>query len=143
MARFASLSSSSPSLRRKLQASLYHSRERKRDLRREGRFASFVASPFDLGDQAAMSPATNPFTVPASASLAISFSDSVTSGDVEIAVGGRTIQTPDLAADQIFKIGYFEQDFTLTPTANIAGTMTLYLLDQWNKATAIAEGTWS
>lgn len=142
MTRFASLSSSS-SLRRKLQSSLFHSRERKKDLRREGRFASFVDTPHDLGDQAATAPATTPFVMPAGSSLAVSFSASVTSGDIEISVGSRTIQTPDLTTDQIRRIGYFERDFTLIPTANIAGTMTLYLLDQWNNVAVIAEGTWS
>lgn len=125
------------------QAALYHSRERNRDLNRGRRFASLVSSPFDLGSVAGGNPSPNAFSMPAAANIGISFSGAVTAGDIIIAVGSRTLGTPDLSADQIHRLGFFETGVQLIPTCANAGTVTLHYLDQWFRPSAVATGEFS
>lgn len=126
-----------------LQAALYHNRERNRSLRRGKKFTSLISSPFDLGTVAAGSPSPNPLVLPAASFVGISFSSGVTASELTVAVGLRTIGTKALAADEIFRLGFFERAFSLVPTSDIAGTVTLYRFDQWFRASAIATGVFT
>lgn len=100
-------------------------------------------TPHNLGTQAALAAATTPLVMPQAAWLGVSLNAVVTAGNIEIAVGSRTIRTSALSANQIARIGYFERGFTITPTVNIAGTLTLYYFNEWFKGTAIATGIWT
>ena len=126
-----------------LQTALYHSRMRRKSLQRERKFEDLFATPHNLGTQAALVAATTPFVMPQAAWLGVSLNAVVTAGNIEIAVGSRTIRTSALSANQIARIGYFERGFTITPTVNIAGTLTLHYFNQWFKGTAIATGIWT
>lgn len=126
-----------------LQASLYHARARRKSLQLEGKFADLFATPHNLGTQAALAAATTPLVMPHAAQLGVSLNAGVTAGNIEIAVGTRTILTSNLSVNQIARIGYFERGFTITPTVNIAGTLTIYYFNEWFKETAIATGVWT
>jgi hypothetical protein len=125
------------------QAALYHNRERNRDLNRGRRFASLVSSPFDLGTVAGGNPSPNPFSMPVAANIGISFSGTVTAGDISISASSRTLGTPDLAADEIHRLGFFEAGVSIIPTGANAGTVTLHYFDQWFRPSAIATGVFS
>ena len=125
------------------QTSLYHSRMRRKSLQRERKFEDLFATPYGLGTQAALAAATTPFVMPQAAWLGVSLSVGAAAGNIKIAVGTRTILTSALSANQITRIGYFERGFKITPTVDIAGTLTLYYFNEWFKGTTIATGVWT
>ena len=122
------------------QAALFHMRERRRAAANVQR----TTTGFDLGTAAALSELPNPYVVAANAEYAVSFSAAVTADELTVATEtARTLGTPALDPDQIRRIGYFERGRTLTPTAGIAGTVTLYVLDDWSRPIPVATGVFT
>ena len=127
-----------------LDAALYHSRERLRNARRIDKAQALIDSPHDLGTVAAGNPSSSPLTLPYDAEYGISFSAGITSGELTVATEpSRSLGTPDLAADQVRKLGFFHKDRTFTPASDVAGDVTLYIFDNWSRPKAIATGTFS
>lgn len=126
------------------QASLYHSRERRRDLNRKRSFSGQVASPFALGSVASGGSSPNALSLLDSIEIGISFSASVTAGQLTVATNtGRTISTPALDANQIHRLGFIEKGVDLTPSCSVAGDVTIHILDQWRRPFIIATGTFT
>lgn len=86
------------------------------------RFKLLIKTPVSLGS----------LQLPAGAILGVSCSEEVSTGDISVSVQGRTIYTPDLAADQIHSLSYLEAGTVVTPTA-ISGTLSLWVLDGFRK----------
>lgn len=121
--------------------SRFHARERRRAAVDLDGFAADIASPFDLGTVGAGSPLPNPYVIPANSRLAISFSVGLTATELTLATEvGRTLGTPALATDEIHKLQHLERARTLVPDAAIAGTISLYVLDEWSRETLVATG---
>lgn len=116
-------------------AALYHMRERRRTADRIKKFAALIATPHDIGASAV--------TLPAAGTIAVSASVGVTAGDISIATNtSRTLATPNLSANQRHEIGFFEKGVTLDVTFS-GGVVTLFIIDDWGKATAFAQGTFA
>lgn len=116
-------------------AALYHARSRRRTADRVSKYAALIATPHDIGASAV--------TLPAAGEIAVAADVSVTAGDISIATNtSRTLETPDLDADQLHRLGHFEKGVTLDVTFT-GGDVTLYILDDWKKATAFATGTFA
>ncbi len=124
--------------------SRFHARERRRAAADQDEFAADIASPFDLGTVGAGSPLPNPYVMPANARLAMSFSVDLTATELTLVTEvGRTLGTPALLADEIYKLQHLERARTLVPDADIAGTISLFVLDEWSRETLIATGVFT
>lgn len=106
-------------------------------------FSGYISSPFDLGSVAATGVLPNPFLMKAAGNIGISFSAGITAGQLTISRGSRTIKTPNLVANQIHRLGFFETKFSLTPSCAIAGTVTIHYLDHYFKSSPVATGTFT
>lgn len=124
-------------------AVLYKARERRRAAADFKKFGPDIASPFDLGAAAPAAPLPNAYPVPANARLAVSFSVPVAAGQLTINYGDRALGTTALAADQVRLLDWVERAVEVTIQSAIAGTVTLYVLDEWNRPSAIAQGTFA
>jgi hypothetical protein len=104
------------------------------------RFSSLIETPQVLSGGAA--PATSStLSLPASGRLGVSYSVAVLAGQLQAGTStGRTLGTPALSADEVYDIGYFDEDveLDLEITAAVSGTATLHFLDDWRTANAIA-----
>ena len=122
------------------QAALFYNRERRRDAAK----VQHATLQFDLGTVGAGGDLPESYTLAAAGDFAISFDAPVAAGEVTVATEvGRTLGTPALAADQIHRLGYFERARTLTVTSAIAGTATLYVLDNWRRPIVVATGVFT
>lgn len=119
-----------------LQAALYHNRRRRRTAYRVDQYDALISTNHDIGASAV--------ELPAAGTIAVSASIGVTAGDLSIAttLASRTIETPDLDADQIYELGFFEKGDTLDVTFS-GGDVTLYILNDWQFPVAFAEGTFA
>jgi len=81
--------------------------------------------------------------MPANARIAVSFSTGISAGDLTLAAGLATFGTPDLAADQVYRLSYVERAESVVPTCAVAGTVTLYVLNEWMLSDAIATGVFT
>lgn len=127
-----------------LQAALYHARKRREAAARFGRFASLIATPETLTTAAAGNPLGSALTMPAASMISVSFSADLTAGQLTVDTNtSRTIGVPDLAADEIRLLGWFEKGVELTPDCAIAGTVTLYVLNEWTKPFSVATGVFT
>lgn len=121
-------------------AALYWSRKRRKVAARVQAFSTLIASPSVL--TGGVAPATSStLAMPANALLAVSYSVGITSGQLVVNVNtGKTMGVPDLAADEIRELGYVEagQLVDIELTAAVAGTATLYVLNDWRIPSSIA-----
>lgn len=136
------------SKQRKMQAALFHARERRASAQDVISFNTLIATPTNMGTVGATNPLTTPVVIPKNANIGVSFSVILTQGQVTIDTenpgsGTRTITVPALAADVVHNIGPITQLRTLTPTGAIAGTITIYVFDDWHRPTAIATGVFT
>ena len=101
-------------------------------------YADLRAAPSALTGGAA--PATSSaLSLPANARLGISFSAPVGAGQLSVDTEtGRTLGTPALVADEIYRLDWLERTVDVTITSAIAGTATLYVFDQWMRSYPIA-----
>jgi hypothetical protein len=74
----------------------------------------------------------------------VSYSVSVSAGQIGLKVGSRTLRTPALAAGQLWRLDVAERGRRIVGRGEVgcpAGTMTVYLLDARNRPLPIATGT--
>jgi hypothetical protein len=99
---------------------------------------------FDFGTVAAGNPLGNSLQLPAQAQLAISFNQGITSGQLTLSVGSRTLSTPDLAADEVYIWDdVFFSGRTVGIESAVAGDVSLYAVGNWKKTYKIGGGTFS
>lgn len=125
------------------QAELFHARERRRAAQRQRAFDADAATPFDMGTVAAGNPLPTPYPMRAASRLAVSFSAPLTAGQLTVSIGARTLGTPALTADEIRRLEFGERNEDVVPQSAIAGTVTLYVLDEWARPRAVATGTFT
>lgn len=106
-------------------------------------FQGDITSPFDLGSIAATNPLPNPYVNKAGLRLGISCSVNLTSGQLTLESGSRTITVPALDADVIHRLEVFPVGRQIIPTCAIAGDIKLYVLNQWLLPFEIANGTFT
>lgn len=111
-------------------AFLERARKRMKSARDNKRFDRYVATPHNLGGGA--------FTMPANGRLAISCSSSVEAGQLRLTVAGRVYRTPALSANQIWKLDVGNAKAVVTAACDVAGTIKVYVLDQWSRPRYIA-----
>lgn len=111
----------------------------------KSRFAALIAAPQALA--AGIAPTTSAaLTLPSEAFLGVSYSVPVTSGQLQLNTStGRVLGTPDLAANEIHRIGFIERGVTVDVqlTAAVAGTATIHYLNGRRQPFAIATATFT
>lgn len=93
------------------------------------RFASYVATPHNLG--------VSDLIMPANGRLAISSTSASNFGDLQLLDTGRSLSqsAPALSANQIHRLDRYEKGTKINLDG--IGTMSLYVLDEWNRASVI------
>lgn len=124
-----------------VQAALFHSRERRVAQRRLQEFAAEIASPADLGTESPDTDLPSPYTWPAALRLAVSHDQGVSAGELIVKVNDRAYETPDLAADEIFRLDVASPAQAVTAQSSVDGVITIYVLDDWGRPSAVATGT--
>jgi len=125
-------------------ANLFFNRKRRLGRKVLSRYSALIASPFDLGTVAATGTLPNPFVVPESTRFAISLSAGVTAGQLRILTSrGRTIATPTLVANRIFKTEFMEIGVDLEIASDVAGTVSLYIVDGFGTTSVVASGVFT
>lgn len=76
--------------------------------------------------------------MPANSRLGISSSLDVEPGALLVSINGVDIGVVGGPADMVFRIGYYEKGKTITALAGAPGTLTLYVLDNWDRPFPIA-----
>lgn len=113
---------------------------RRREAQRSVAFKGLIASPQVL--TGGLAPATSStLALPQTGHVGVSYSVPITSGQLLVNVNnGRALGTPNLAANQIFRVGWLERGLLIDVelTAAVAGTATLYYMNEWKKPSAIA-----
>lgn len=110
----------------------------------KSRFKSLISSVFALGTVARNNYSTNALALPASGNIGISCSVAISQGELLAQTStGKIVGTPDLAADQVHHIGYFEKGVTIKIKSAKAGTGRISFLDERREANTIASGTFT
>jgi hypothetical protein len=94
------------------------------------KFAADIASPFVA--------TVTPYTMPASGRIGVSFSALTTAGQISVSIGAREMNTPALAANQIYRLDVIDRAKEIVLDCAIAGTVTLYVFNEWMQPFAIA-----
>lgn len=103
-------------------------RDRRVERSRKERFAGLIQTPASL-----------PLPLPEAGVLGVSSSVSVSQGQLIVTTStGRTIGTPNLAANEVWRIGFFERGVQINITAGPNGTARLHYLDDRREASIIA-----
>lgn len=108
----------------------YRARKRRQAAADISKFASYIATPFDLsgGD----------FVMPANGRLAVASTHSVSAGDIAVVINGtRTMTTPALAANRIYKLDVLPRGSTVSISGG-TGDLSVYVLNQWSMPLQIA-----
>ena len=125
-------------------AALHHARERRQHAQDRTIFDGDVTSAFDMGTVTATNPLPNPYVMKGNARIGVSFSVNITAGQLTLATeGARTLETPALDADVVYRLDYLERARTLTPTCAIAGTVSLHVFDEWMLPSVVATGVFT
>lgn len=119
-----------------------HSSAAHRGRRDLSAFQALIDSPHDFGAISAEG-AENTLSIPAQARLAISCSDAILLGQVNVTAGEqRTFSTPDLEADELFKGCVAEADQVIDISSDGAtGTLSLFIIDWAGDEHLIGTGT--
>lgn len=106
-------------------------RDRRIERNRKNKFQALITTPGAI-----------PVTLPDAGVIGISSSVSVSQGQLIATTStGRTLGTPDLAANEVWRIGFYERGVEIDVTAAPAGTVRLHYLDDRRDAFVIATGT--
>ncbi len=126
------------------QGDLYFKRKRRVGRANLTQYRTLVSSPFNLGSVAAGGFTPNDFIVLSSIRFAISFSAPVAQGQLEIRTSkGRSFFTPALSANQVFKSEYFEKDLLLEISSDVAGNVSLFVVNGFGIPTRVASGVFT
>lgn len=108
-------------------------------------YAGVIDTPASFGTATAVTgslPST--FTIIANIRWAVSYDQTIIANKLTIDVNGKKFNLPALSANEIFRGDYAEEAkvITVEMASDIpAGTVTFYVLDQWNRENAVATGT--
>lgn len=106
-------------------------RDRRVERGRKDRFGALIQTPASL-----------PLPLPEAGVIGVSSSVAVSQGQLIVTTStGRTLGTPDLAANEVWRIGFLERGVEVDITAAPAGTARLHYLDDRRDAFVIAAGT--
>jgi hypothetical protein len=94
------------------------------------RFDALVAMPHDLE--------TGDLDMPANGRLAVSHSVGVTEGQLSLTVNGEDHFTPDLTADEVWRLDYVERARAVNVETLVPGEVTVYLVDPFGRHLPIA-----
>lgn len=114
--------------------------KRNKEARSHNFFDTDIASSFDLGSVAAASPSPNPYVISGRMRIGISFSVSTTEGQLTLDSNGREYTAPSLEADETHRLDIFPIGREIIPTCAIAGTVRIFVFDQWMNSQEIANG---
>lgn len=80
-----------------------------------------------------------PLVLPANARIAMSHSAGVEAGELRLVRGSADpIPLPALDADQVWRMQYYGKNEQFDVECDVAGTTTLYVLDEWSRPLPIA-----
>lgn len=125
-------------------AALYYNRKRRRAQQDRTLYQPLVDAPFDLGTAAAGGALPNTLDLPARSRLAIAASEDIAAADLTVAIGARSYPVGALDADALFRLPFAEADEVVEVTSDAgcpACDVTLYVLDEWTRPSAIATGS--
>ena len=109
---------------------------------RKKKFSSRIQSPFVLGSVAINTQSANGLILPEAAVIGISSSNAVSQGQLLLYTNrGRIVGTPNLAANQIWRSGFFEKGLILKVLSTVARSVSLHYLDDRRKPFIIANGS--
>jgi hypothetical protein len=119
--------------------------KKNRERRNEAAFSALIEEPGDVSSGLVM-PANGILAISASVASVGDYyneeEEEMVPGEIQIDVSGRAIGLPDLDADQIRKIGYFEKGKTITVSTSLAADVNLYLVRQNGTLSPIGAGTY-
>ena len=105
--------------------------ERRRNRQNETKFATLIASPFNMAGGALI--------LPANADLAYSYSVNLSASTLSLSLqNGRVIKNKALIAGVKTRFGWFERAFKITPSCAVAGTLSIYLAQGLGRYALIA-----
>lgn len=108
-------------------------RERRLEASRKKSFQPLMTSPTDVSSVG--------LTLPESGNIGVSYSVPISQGQLLLnSSNGRSVGTPDLAANQVWRIGFYEKGVVLNPAQTPAGTLTIHYLDDRRVPHVIATG---
>ena len=108
-------------------------RERRLEASRKKSFQSLMNSPVNVS--------SGVLTLPESGNIGVSFSAPVSQGQILLnSSTGRSVGTPDLAANEVWRIGFYEKGVQLDPAVSISGTLSIHYLDDRRVPHVIATG---
>lgn len=106
-------------------------RDRRIESARKKRFDALIASPGSF-----------PLVLPEAGVIGVSCDAAVSQGELIVSTStGRSIGTPDLEADQVWRLGFLERGVEVDISASPTGTVTLHYLDDRRKEFAVATGS--
>jgi hypothetical protein len=106
-------------------------RNRRVERARKDRFGAIIGTPASL-----------PLTLPEAGVIGVSSSAAVSQGQLIVTTStGRTLGTPALAANQVWRIGFFERGVVMNITAGPNGTARFHYLDDRRDDSVIASRT--
>ena len=125
-------------------AALHNIRQRQRKARDNAKFEPLVESPADLGS-AADGGSLSAFELRANARLGISLDVATDDEDITVSVGSDVYGWTARGAGEVLDLPWSEEgrELVVNRTGAPAGTVNVWLLDQWRRPTLIASGTFS
>jgi hypothetical protein len=103
-------------------------RDRRVERNRKNKFQSRIETPGSL-----------PLALPEAGVLGVSCSAPVSQGQLILTTNtGRTLGTPNLAANEVWRVGFIEKGVSVNITAAPNGTARLHYLDDRREASVIA-----
>lgn len=130
-------------LTRRQRVALINAGKRRRVAKDITSYKQLAASPTDLGTAAAGASLTA-LPLPANARLALSVDTATTTGDITVTIGDHTINIRGGDAGALQPLGFHERgQEVVVNNVSATGALTLYVLDDWSRPTAIATGTLS
>ena len=126
--------------------SIYRSKERRGRAQEVSAFKALVATPASLGS-CGVGASLTAFRLPANATLGISLNAITTNAHISTTCSnGKTLASQGGASGLFQKLGWYERSRTITInrlSGCPAGTLTLYVLDEWNRRKVIATGVFT
>jgi hypothetical protein len=130
---------------RQVAAIVASTKKRRKAAQEHKSFAALRAAPAALGSAAAGG-SLQAFKLPANARLALSVNAPTVTGQVTAAINGHTLGIMGGKAGAVQPLGLWErgQELVIKRAAGgPAGTVTLYVLDDWSRPSPIATGTFT
>ena len=125
---------------------IYRNIKRRECAKEVSNYRLVIATPTSLGSCIAGASLTA-YRLPQNAVVGISLNAVTTSSHISASIsGGRTLRTSGGASAVLQKLGYLERSRTLTINRLAgcpSGTLSVWILDEWNRKKLIATGTFT